>query len=170
MPGAIISRAFVEYRHPLGWGAGLQGRWRHRPPSLLHWDIINLGGYRENGRKAEGFSPHRTNNQGGHPPYLRAAIVPGRGRAALPWDPPSPWLYGGGYHLGGWKQAIIFRAVWRQPRGGGLPPPKLLGAHPLGGGRTGYGCRRQPPTMRHKPKEGATDCAHIGWGGGGIVC
>ena len=22
------------------------------------------------------------------------------------------------------KQAIIFRAVWRQPRGGGLPPPK----------------------------------------------
>ena len=71
--------------------------------------------------------------QGGHPPYLRAAIVPGRGRAALPWDPPSPWLYGGGYHLGGWKQAIIFRAVWRQPRGGGLPPPKLLGARPLGG-------------------------------------
>ena len=87
----------------------------------------------EDGRKAEGFSPHRTNNQGGLPPYLRAAIVPGRERAALPWDPPSPWLYGGGYHLGGWKQAIIFRAVWRQPRGGGLPPPKLLGAHPLGG-------------------------------------
>ena len=87
MPGAIFSRAFVEYRHPLGWGAGLQGRWRHRPPSLLHWDIRNLGGYRENGRKAEGFSPHRTNNQGGHPPYLRAAIVPGEGRAALAVGP-----------------------------------------------------------------------------------
>ena len=27
----------------------------------------------EDGRKAEGFSPHRTNNQGGRPPYLRAA-------------------------------------------------------------------------------------------------
>ena len=27
----------------------------------------------EDGRKAEGFSPHRTNNQGGLPPYLRAA-------------------------------------------------------------------------------------------------
>ena len=58
------------------------------------------------GSKAEGFSPHRTDNQGGRPPYLRAAIVPGRGRAALPWDPPSPWLYGGGYHLGRQKQAL----------------------------------------------------------------
>ena len=96
------------------------------------------------GSQAEGFSPHRTDNQGGHPPYLRAAIVPGRGRAALPWDPPFPWLYGGGYYI--WEPT------------------------PLGGGRTGYGCWRQPPTMRHKPKEGATDCAHIGWGGGGIVC
>ena len=109
--------------------------------------------------------------QGGCPPYLRAAIVPGRGGRRLRRRvPPRPWLYGGGYHLWRRKRAIIFRAVWRQPRGGGLPPPKLLGAHPLGGGRTGYGCRRQPPTMRHKPKEGATDCAHIGWGGGGIVC
>ena len=39
LQGAIISRAFVDNRHPLGWGAGLQGRWRHRPPSLLHWVI-----------------------------------------------------------------------------------------------------------------------------------
>ena len=31
------------------------------------------------GRPAEGFSPHRTNNQGGRPPYLKAAIVPGQG-------------------------------------------------------------------------------------------
>ena len=39
LQGAIIGRAFVEYRHPLGWGAGLQGQWWHRPPLLLHWDI-----------------------------------------------------------------------------------------------------------------------------------
>ena len=39
LQGAIIGRAFVDNRHPLGWGAGLQGRWRYRPPSLLHWDI-----------------------------------------------------------------------------------------------------------------------------------
>ena len=39
LQGAIIGRAFVEYCHPLGWGAGLQGRWWHRPPLLLHWDI-----------------------------------------------------------------------------------------------------------------------------------
>ena len=76
MQGAIICGAFVDYRHPLGWWAGLQVRWWYRPPSLLHWDIS----------------------------------ISGR-----------------------WKQAIIFRAVWRQPRGGGLPPPKLLGAHPLWG-------------------------------------
>ena len=31
------------------------------------------------GRPAEGFSPHRTDNQGGRPPYLEAAIVPGQG-------------------------------------------------------------------------------------------
>ena len=31
-------------RHPLGWWAGLQGRWWLRPPSLLHWDIRFLGG------------------------------------------------------------------------------------------------------------------------------
>ena len=104
------------------------------------------------GSKAEGFSPHRTDNQGGHPPYLRAAdgggggggggVVPAQGGV-------SPW-------------ALFGRRLGR----------RLLfyGAHPLGGGRTGYGCWRQPPTMRHKPKEGATDCAHIGWGEGGIVC
>ena len=28
---------------------------------------------------AEGFSPHRIDNQGGRPPYLKAAIVPGQG-------------------------------------------------------------------------------------------
>ena len=44
LQGAIIGRAFVDNRHPLGWGAGLQGRWRHRPPLLLHWDIRILGG------------------------------------------------------------------------------------------------------------------------------
>ena len=151
----MISSTFVVYRHPLGWGAGLQGRWRHRPPSLLHWDIRILGGYREIGRPADGACADTAQTtravyrptlepplchgraggfsrgtrpcpgsmaavilqgdgskadgacadtaqimQGGLPPYLRAAIVPGRGRAALPWDPPSPWLYGGGYHLG----------------------------------------------------------------------
>ena len=109
LQGAIIGRAFVDNRHPLGWGAGLQGRWRHRPPLLLHWNIRILGGYGEDGSKAEGFSPHRTDNQGGFPPYLRAAIVPGQGRAALPWDPPLPWLYGGGYHLGRRKQALSSR-------------------------------------------------------------
>ena len=92
----------------------------------------------EDGRKAEGFSPHRTDNQGGHPPYLRAA----QSGDAFRLSEASP----------DWAAVIIL----------GSPPP--------GGGRTGYGCRRQPPTMRHKPKEGATDCAHIGWGGGGIVC
>ena len=59
------------------------------------------------GSKAEGFSPHRTKTQGGFPPYLRAAIVPGQG------------------------------------------------------GRLCRGTRPCHPA-------GATDCAHIGWGGGGI--
>ena len=31
------------------------------------------------GNKAEGFSPHRTDNQGGYPPYLRAAQCGGVG-------------------------------------------------------------------------------------------
>ena len=42
------------------------------------------------------------------------------------------------------KQAIIFRAVWRQPRGGGFPPPKLLGAHPLGEGARVMGAIGSP--------------------------
>ena len=47
----------------------------------------------EDGRKAEGFSPHRTNNQGGLPPYLRAAscggvgVVVGVGSGAGSWLP-----------------------------------------------------------------------------------
>ena len=90
LQGAIIGRAFVENRHPLGWGAGLQGRWRHRPPLLLHWDIKILGSYREDGSKAEGFSPHRTDNQGGFPPYLRAAIVPGQGGRLCRGTRPCP--------------------------------------------------------------------------------
>ena len=44
----------------------------------------------EDGRKAEGFSPHRTNNQGGLPPYLRAAIVPGQGGRLCRGTRPCP--------------------------------------------------------------------------------
>ena len=90
LQGAIIGRAFVDNRHPLGWGAGLQGRWRYRPPSLLHWNIRILGSCREDGRQAEGFSPHRTDNQGGFPPYLRAAIVPGQGGRLCRGTRPCP--------------------------------------------------------------------------------
>ena len=72
---------------PWGWWAGLQGRWWHRPPSLLHWDISILGRL---------------------------------------------------------MQAIIFRAVWWQPQGGGLPPPKLLGARPLWGRAHGMGAGGSP--------------------------
>ena len=32
---------------------------------------------------------------------------------------------------------------------------------PWGEGASGYRYRRKPPTMRHKPKEGATDYAYI---------
>ena len=42
------------------------------------------------GSKAEGFSPHRTDNQGGFPPYLRAAIVPGQGGRLCRGTRPSP--------------------------------------------------------------------------------
>ena len=66
----------------MGW----QGQWRQRLPLLLPWDISKkgtiIGGaflWYQVGRPAEGFSPHRTNNQGGRPPYLEAAIVPGQG-------------------------------------------------------------------------------------------
>ena len=45
----------------------------------------------------------------------------------------------------------------------------ILGSPPPLGEDARDGCRRQPPTMRHKPKEGATDCAHYGWGGGGKI-
>ena len=47
------------------------------------------------GSKAEGFSPHRTDNQGGRPPYLRAAqcggvgVVVGVGARAGSWLPGS---------------------------------------------------------------------------------
>ena len=101
LQGVIIGGAFVvcalEKSTPLGVGGGLAGAMAApsaTAPALGHLNFRGIG------RKADGFSRHRTNNQGGLPPYLRAAIVPGRGRAALPWDPPSPWLYGGGYHLG----------------------------------------------------------------------
>ena len=61
----------------------------------------------EDGRKAEGFSPHRTNNQGGLPPYLRAV---------LPSD------VAGGSAVGpataGGKAAVIIWQGWTQ--GGGL--------------------------------------------------
>ena len=42
------------------------------------------------GSKAEGFSPHRTDNQGGFPPYLRAAIVPGEGGRLCRGTRPCP--------------------------------------------------------------------------------
>ena len=106
--------------------------------------------------------------QGGLPPYLRAAIVPGRGRAALPWDPPSPWLYGGGYYLGRWKRAIIFRAVWRQPRGGGLPPPKLLGARPLWGRAHGMGAGGSPRQCAINLKRGLPTATISGGAEGGL--
>ena len=47
-------------------------------------------GQRGDGSKAEGFSPHRTDNQGGFPPYLRAAIVPGQGGRLCRGTRPCP--------------------------------------------------------------------------------
>ena len=44
------------------------------------------------------------------------------GRAALPWDPPLPWLYGGGYHLGRMDAMRTALADTAQITQGGSPP------------------------------------------------
>ena len=61
LQGAIIGRAFVDNRHPLGVGVGLAGAMA--APSAIAPALGHLN-FRGIGRPADGFSRHRTNNAG----------------------------------------------------------------------------------------------------------
>ena len=69
------------------------------------------------------------------------------GRAALPWDPPLPWLYGGGYHLGRMDALRTALADTAQIMLGGLPPYLRAAIVPGQGGRLCRGTRPCPGSM-----------------------
>ena len=93
-------------------GGGLAGAMA--APSAIAPALGHLN-FRGIGRPADGFSRHRTNNQGGLPPYLRAAIVPGQGGRLCRGTRPCP---------GSMAAVIIF----------GSPPPWGEGARVMGAG------------------------------------
>ena len=107
--------------------------------------------FREIGRKADGFSRHRTNNQGGLPPYLRAVcrLMPSACRRHQTVD--------GGYYI--WEPA---------PFGGGRMGMGA-GGSPRQPGRISGVCAARPawrglPTAPKGGAEGVTaSCLSVGF-------
>ena len=85
--GFLLFDSSYRLPPPLGVGGGLAGAMA--APSAIAPALGHLN-FRGIGRKADGFSRHRTNNQGGLPPYLRAAIVPGQGGRLCRGTRPCP--------------------------------------------------------------------------------